>query len=110
MLKSVPQNEGDPIVFNDPLPRWKAHARSFPFSAGVARRVLAITASSAQSEGLFSVAGQTVTKKRACLSSDNVELLVLLRTVWLTLDAWAAQKTKRAKGNVVASSSASTPY
>ena len=72
--------------------------------------MLAIPASSAQSERLFSVAGQSVTKKRACLSSDNVELLVFLRTVWPTLDAWAAQKKKRAKGNVVASSSASTSY
>jgi len=93
MLESEPLNEGDPIVFSDPLPWWKLHARNFPLLARVARRVLAIPASSAQSERLFSVAGQTVTKKRNSLASDNVELLVFLRTVWPTLDAWVFCKS-----------------
>ncbi|CAN0028138.1 unnamed protein product, partial [Sphacelaria rigidula] len=39
---------------------------------------VAIPASCAQCERLLPVAGQTITKKRACLSSDNVELLVFL--------------------------------
>ncbi|CAM9924202.1 unnamed protein product, partial [Sphacelaria rigidula] len=56
----------------------KPHARSFPLLARVALRVLAIPASSVQSGRLFSVAGYTVTKKRACLPSDNVEPLVFL--------------------------------
>ncbi|CAM9625938.1 unnamed protein product, partial [Sphacelaria rigidula] len=38
----------------------------------------AIPASSARSERLLPVAGQVVTEKRACLSSDSVELLVFL--------------------------------
>ena len=108
MLESEPLNEGDPIVFSDPLPWWKLHARNFPLLARVARRVLAIPASSAQSERLFSVAGQTVTKKRNSLASDNVELLVFLRTVWPTLDVWAAQNKKRATGSVRASSSSAS--
>lgn len=108
MLKGEPLSEGDPIVSNDPLPWWKLHACSFPLLATVDRHVVAIPASSARSVRLFPVAGQTETQKRARLSSDNVGLLILLQTVWPTLDAWAAQEKKRATSYALASCSANS--
>lgn len=106
MLKSEPLNEGDPIIFNDPLHWWELHSLSFPLLAKVGCRVLVIPARSAKSKQIFSVAGQTGIKKRACLSIDNVELLVFFGRCGL--HAWAAKKQKRAKGNILASSSVST--
>ena len=57
---------------------WRKSSRKFPNVAKVARRVLAIPASSTPSERVFSTAGNIVTKKRACLSSDHVDALVAL--------------------------------
>lgn len=58
----------------------------FPLIASLARRVLAVPATSAQSERLCSAAGLLVTEKRASLGHENVEMLLLLRTVWPVMD------------------------
>ncbi|CAN0426553.1 unnamed protein product, partial [Ascophyllum nodosum] len=67
----------------DPLPRpldwWRINAVKFPLLAALARRLLTIPASQAQSERVFSSAGQIVTQTRNRLSSENVELLVALK-------------------------------
>ena len=80
------RDETPVIVLNDPLQWWKVNCHRFPLVAEVARRVLAIPATSAQPERLFSAAGQIVSKRRSCLGSGNVELLLFLRTVWPVLD------------------------
>ncbi len=62
-----------------PLVWWSLHAAQFPLLPRVARRVLAVLATSASSERSFSEAGLLVTKKRSSLSSDLVAQMTLLR-------------------------------
>ena len=50
-------------VYNNPLDMWRNKAMEFPYLARVARRVLAIPATQAQSERMFSTAGLTVNKR-----------------------------------------------
>ena len=57
---------------------WKTHAVRFPYLSRLARRYLAMPATSASVERLFSVAGQVVTAKRASLDPSTVTLLVFL--------------------------------
>ena len=61
-----------------PLKWWKEHAAKFPYLSQLARRYLAMPATSASVERLFSVAGQVVTAKRASLDPETVTLLVFL--------------------------------
>ena len=75
------------IKLNDPLPWWRDNCVNFPMVAALARKVLAIPATSAQSERLFSKAGQVVTNRRSSLGSENVELLLFLRTMWPVITA-----------------------
>jgi hypothetical protein len=67
---------------SDPLLWWKERAFRFPLLAQLARRLLAIPASSAPSERLFSESGQLVSQKRASLHPDTVEDIMLLRGSW----------------------------
>ena len=57
---------------------WKDHAAQFPYLSQLARRYLAMPATSASVERLFSVAGQIVTARRARLHPNTVTLLVFL--------------------------------
>jgi hypothetical protein len=57
---------------------WKKHAVRFPYLSRLARRYLAMPATSASVERLFSLAGQVVTAKRARLDPTTVTLLVFL--------------------------------
>ena len=70
------------ILYPDPLDWCRVNAVKFPLLAALARRLLAIPASQAQSERVFSSAGQIVTQTRNRLSSENVELLVALKNIW----------------------------
>ena len=67
----------------------------YPSLAKYARRVLAIPATSASSERVFSTAGQIVTKKRARLTGDAVTLLVWLKGAWDEVDEYINKKKKR---------------
>ena len=58
---------------------WKAHELFYPHLAKLAKRVLAIPASSVPSERIFSLAGNIVNKKRSQLSNDNVDMLIFLK-------------------------------
>jgi hAT family C-terminal dimerisation region len=57
---------------------WKEHQNEFPLLAKVARRILAIPASSAASERLFSRAGRVLEERRAKLSSANADKILFL--------------------------------
>lgn len=71
----------------DPLLWWKERAPTYPLLSPVARKWLAVPASSAASERLFSRAGLTVTDKRTRLGSELVGTLVFLNAAWPTLEA-----------------------
>ena len=64
----------------DQLLWWKMHETQFPLLSHMARIVFAVPAASSKSERVFSVAGNTVTPKRACLAPNKVEHLVTIKT------------------------------
>ena len=74
----------------DELRRGAVHL--FPWLGVLARRVLAILATSAVSERLFSTAGDVMTKKCSRLTYDNVGELVYLHEVWPQVREWEAIK------------------
>ena len=76
------------MVYNNPLDMWRKRAKEFPYLARLARRVLSIPATQAQSERMFSAAGLTVNKRRGSLDPENVEMLVFLRCNWNAVDKW----------------------
>ena len=62
----------------NPLDWWKKWGSKFPNLAQLARRYLAMPATSAPVERLFSVAGLVATAKRNRLDPSTVSLLVFL--------------------------------
>jgi len=58
----------------------------------LARKVLAVPATSAAPERMFSSAGNIMTKKRANLSCDHLEELMYLHEVWPKVREWKAIK------------------
>lgn len=71
-------SEKPPSKDSNPLAWWKANCGRFPRMAKVARHMLAIPATSASSERLFSTAGLTVTKLRSSLKPENVRAILYL--------------------------------
>ena len=55
--------------FSNPLDWWRVHETDYPYLAKLAIKYLAIPATSAPSERVFSTAGLTIAKDRACLDS-----------------------------------------
>jgi hypothetical protein len=70
----------------DILKWWKAQAGDLPLLAAVARRILAIPATSASSERLFSSGGNVVTTQRTSLDPSVVEKLVFYHENWQKLE------------------------
>ena len=58
---------------------WKTHEGDLPLLASFAKRILAIPASSAKSERVFSTGGNIVTAKRNRLSPKNVQNLIVIK-------------------------------
>ena len=71
---SLPVVDGD----DDPLRWWKLNDHKLPMLGQLARRYLAIQATSSPSERLFSKAGQVSTPARAQLKPEKVDQLVFL--------------------------------
>ena len=65
----------------DPLDFWTKNQLQFPILALVARRVLAVPATSASTERLYSASGRVCTFDRASLKPANVDILSTLH-VW----------------------------
>ena len=57
---------------------WKKNAERLPTLSRLARQLLCIPATSVPSERIFSISGNIVTKKRASLKPENVDMLVFL--------------------------------
>uniref|UniRef100_A0A3Q3X9E9 HAT C-terminal dimerisation domain-containing protein n=1 Tax=Mola mola TaxID=94237 RepID=A0A3Q3X9E9_MOLML len=75
-----------------PLQWWSTHAGAHPQLSVLARKYLASPATSVPCERLFSLAGNIVEKKRAALSSENVNILVCL-SKWLK-ESWGMDQEK----------------
>jgi len=67
-----------PVRTTDPLEWWRTHKAILPVLARVARKFLAIPATGAPSERVWSVAGNVVTKKCARFSDENIDSIVFL--------------------------------
>jgi len=63
---------------SNPLKEWRRGEKIFPWFSLLARRVLAIPATSAAPERLFPTSGNTMTKNRCSLSCDHLEGCVYL--------------------------------
>ena len=64
----------------NPLQWWKENETKFPALAVVAKSYLAAPATSTSSERLFSAAGSIVSKKRASLTKEHVDMLTFLHS------------------------------
>jgi hypothetical protein len=64
---------------SDPLLWWKARADKYPLLSKYAKLLLGVPATSVASERVFSTAGDVVTAQRACLTGDQVDMLVFLK-------------------------------
>lgn len=62
----------------DVLQWCKAHEAQFPVTARLWRKWLAIPASSAPCERLFSLAGNVYTKKRASLCDETAQMIIFV--------------------------------
>jgi hypothetical protein len=60
---------------------WKINQHLFPYLAALARLVLAVPATSAPSERMWSEAGLVVSKLRTALREESVAMLVFLRAI-----------------------------
>jgi hypothetical protein len=64
----------------------QSKAHEFPIITQMARDYLAIPATSAPSERVFSAAGNLITKRRTRISSENVRYVLCLRSWGLLVD------------------------
>ncbi|KAL2099535.1 hypothetical protein ACEWY4_003929 [Coilia grayii] len=82
---NVRRYRAEPTISSDscPLEWWSKHAHSHSMLAPYAQKYLGTPATPVPCERLFSLAGHIVQKKRASLSSENVNNLVCLSN-WLT--------------------------
>jgi len=82
----------------NPLDEWRrGDVHLYPWLGVLARRVLAIPATSAGPERLFSMAGNVMTQKRSRLTCDNMEELVHLHQVCPQVREWEAVKKMRSE-------------
>ena len=68
---------------NNPLSFWKKQKDFINMLSNIAKSLLVIPASSAESERHFSIAGQIVTEQRSLLDPDTVEALVVLKEAYI---------------------------
>lgn len=57
---------------------WKVNELRFPNISKLAKSMLCVPATSTAAERVFSAAGNTVSKKRSCLKSENVDRILFL--------------------------------
>ncbi len=66
-------------AFNDPLKWWKENGAKYPYVATIARKYLAIPATSAPSEQVWSRLARILSLRRACLSDDLVRRMMYVK-------------------------------
>ena len=87
---STDPNTPKAIKYTNPLSWWKTKEPLYPRLAKIARKVLAIPATSAPSERLFSVAGITIANDRARMLPERADKVIMLRENMVRVDAWIA--------------------
>jgi len=70
--------DDDDSAYTNPLEWWKMNEKTYPHIACLARSYLAIPATSAPSERIFSRAGRLLTAKRASMSSDIAQWMMII--------------------------------
>ena len=70
---SLPVRDSNPLYF------WKLHEQQLPILAVLARKLLAIPATSTPSKQVFFVCGATLNKRRARTNTETLEQLVFLK-------------------------------
>jgi len=63
----------------DPLTWWLEREGLFPCISRLARKYLSVPASSVPSERIFSLAGNIVSRKRASLKPENVDMFIFMK-------------------------------
>ena len=79
----------------NPLTELRRASSVVPWIALLGRKVLAVPATSAVPERMFSAGGNNMTKKRARLSCDHLVELMYLHEVWPKVREWTAIKKVR---------------
>ena len=79
----------------NPLTALRRASSVVPWIALLDRKVLAVPATSAAPERMFSAVGNIMTKKRARLSCDHLEELMYLYEVWPKVREWTVIKKAR---------------
>lgn len=74
---STPYRDRVPMN-SPPLLWWKTHESIYPIHAALAKRYLAIPATSAPCERLFSISGRVLEKRRASLSPEATAAIVFV--------------------------------
>ena len=74
--------DGSAKKYTNPLLWWKQREAQYPVMARLARRYLAIPATSVPSESLFSTAGRLVSKLRARLGDRALEGCLIIAHNW----------------------------
>lgn len=77
-----------PDMAVDPMDFWRLHAKKLPLLARVARKYLAIPASSAAVERMFSYTGNRVGKNFTRMSDEMLLNLMLVRAFSKFIDQW----------------------
>jgi len=83
------------LLHRNPLTELRRASSVVPWIALLGRKVLAVPATSAAPERMFSSAGNIMTKKRARLSCDHLEELMYLHEVLLNVMEWTDIKKSR---------------
>ncbi|KAK3918353.1 E3 SUMO-protein ligase ZBED1 [Frankliniella fusca] len=79
LRKEMSKYEGISVAKDeDILAWWRLHENSFPLLASLAKKYLAIPATSTESERIFSYAGVVLNKLRSCLTGANAEKLIFI--------------------------------
>jgi hypothetical protein len=84
-----------------PFEFWRVHAAKLPYLATIAKRILVIQASSAESERHFSSGGLIVAENRSRLSPQSVESLIVLREAFIN-NQWPETQATNASDNASA--------
>lgn len=78
-IQEKPKSKEDKF---DNLQWWKENEKNYPNLSRIAQNYLSIPASSAPVEGLFSRAGDVITKRRNSLNPDIINSLMVVKEFW----------------------------